>query len=158
LPSAEGHGQRINGNPKRGFIEDGRGMTILLADDEAGIRDLVGRVLRSHGYTVLEAADGAAALEVAEQHAGPIHLLLTDWCMPRLGGEVLIYRLSNRRTAVVVMTGYADIEAPPRVAVLRKPFNLQDLVKTVDGALNIPAGTDCDGGRLRGATSAARVW
>ena len=83
------HGQRINGNPKRGFIEDGRGMTILLADDEAGIRDLVGRVLRSHGYTVLEAADGAAALEVAEQHAGPIHLLLTDWCMPRLGGEVL---------------------------------------------------------------------
>lgn len=138
-----------NGNSKPGVTQDVRGITILIADDEAAIRDLVGRVLRSHGYTVLEAEDGAAALEVAEQHAGPIHLLLTDWCVPRLGGEVLIYGLSNRRpgTAVVVMTGYVDIEAPPHVAVLLKPFDLQDLLKTVDGALKIPAGTDCDNHR-----------
>ena len=61
-------------------------LTILIADDEESIRNLAGQVLRSHGYTVLEAADGLEALEVAERHSGPIHLLLTDWCMPRLDG------------------------------------------------------------------------
>lgn len=141
--------KEIDGNPKSGFTEDGRGLTILLADDEAEIRHLVGLALRSHGYSVLEAEDGVAALEVSEEHAGPIHLLLTDWCMPQMGGETLIDRLSSRRpgTAVVVMTGYCDVEALPHVAVLRKPFNLHDLVETVDGALKIPTGTDCDNHR-----------
>ena len=126
-----------NANPELGFTGDASGLTILLADDEAGIRQLAGQVLRSHGYTVLEAADGVEALEVAEQHPGPIHLLLTDWCMPRLDGGGLICRLSDRRpeTAIVVMSGYIDLEAPPKAAVLRKPFNPHDLVNTVNEVL-----------------------
>ena len=113
------------------------GLTILLADDDSGIRRLVGQVLRSYGYTVLEAADGFEALEVAERHPGPIHLLLTDWCMPRLDGGGLIRRLSDGRpeTAILVMSGYMNGELPPKSAILRKPFNSQALVESVSGAL-----------------------
>jgi two-component system, cell cycle sensor histidine kinase and response regulator CckA len=129
-------GQRA---PHRQSEADGEasGWTILLADDEPAIRDLAGQVLRSHGYTVLEAADGLEALEVAERHPGPIHLLLTDWCMPRLDGEGLIRRLSGGRpeTAILVMSGYVDDELPPKSALLRKPFNSQALVESVSGAL-----------------------
>ena len=97
----------------------------------------MGQVLRSHGYVVLEAADGVEALEVAEQHSGPIHLLLTDWCMPRLDGGGLIRRLSNGRpeTAIVVMSGHLNVESPPKAAVLRKPFKSQDLLDSVNGVL-----------------------
>lgn len=126
-----------NANPGPAFTGDASGWIVLLADDEAGIRQLAGQVRRSHGYTVLEAADSVEALEVAEQHPGPIHLLLTDWHMPRLDGAVLICRLSNRRpeTAIVVMSGYIDLEAPPKAAVLRKPFHPQELLNTVNGVL-----------------------
>jgi len=124
-----------NANRKAGVTS---GLTILLADDEAGIRHLAGEVLRSYGYTVLEAADGVEALEMAEEHLGPIHLLLTDWYMPRLDGGGLIRRLSDGRpeTAVLVMSGYMNIESPPKAAFLRKPFNSRDLVDSVHGALH----------------------
>jgi CheY-like chemotaxis protein len=128
----------LSANPEPGLTSNASGLTILLADDEAAIRQLAGQVLRSHGYRVLEAADGVEALDVAEQHPGPIHLLLTDWHMPRMDGGALICSLSNRRpeTAIVVMSGYIDLEAPPKVAVLRKPFLPQELVNTVNGVLN----------------------
>jgi CheY-like chemotaxis protein len=127
-----------NANPKAGVTGKASGLTILLADDEAVIRHLAGHVLRSNGYTVLEAADGVEALEVAEQHPGPIHLLLTDWCMPRLDGGGLIRRLSNGRpeTAILVMSGYMNVEPPPKATVLCKPFNAQDLVDSVNEVLH----------------------
>ncbi len=113
------------------------GLTILLAEDEPAIRNLAVKVLRSYGYIVLEAVDGLEALEVAERHPGPIHLLLTDWCMPRLDGGGLIRRLRDGRpeTAVLVMSGYMNGELPPKSALLRKPFNSQALVESVNGAI-----------------------
>jgi CheY-like chemotaxis protein len=113
------------------------GLTILLADDEAAIRNLAGQILRTYGYTVLEAADGLEALEVAERHPGPIHLLLTDWCMPRLDGGGLIRKLSDGRpeTAILVMSGHLNGELPPKSAILRKPFNSKALVESVIQAL-----------------------
>ncbi len=127
-----------NENPKAGVNVEAGGLTILLADDDAGIRQLVGHLLRSDGYTVLEAADGVEALEVAEQHHGTIHLLLTDWSMPRLDGGGLIRRLSggHPETAMLVMSGSLNIETPSKAAVLRKPFNYLDLVASVNGALH----------------------
>jgi CheY-like chemotaxis protein len=118
--------------------------TILLADDEAGIRLLVGQILRSHGYAVLEAEDGEEALELAEQHSGPIHLLLTDWRMPKLDGGGLIRRLSDARpeTAVIVMSGYMDVEAPAKATVLRKPFKPQDLANAVKGVFELSSTGD----------------
>lgn len=126
-----------NSEPEPDVTGDTKGLTILLADDEAGIRHLAGQVLRSQGYIVLEAADGVHALEVAEQHPGPIHLLLTDWCMPRLDGGELIRRLSNGRpeTAMLVMSGCMDVEAPPKAVVLCKPFNQRELVSAVNEAI-----------------------
>ena len=120
-----------------GVTEEARALTILLADDEPGIRSLAGQLLRSQGYTVLEASDGVEALVVAERHPGPIHLLLTDWSMPRLDGRGLIRGLINGRpeTAVLVMTGERNIESPVKAPVLYKPFTAQDLVSSVNGAL-----------------------
>jgi len=79
---------------------------------------------------------------------GPIHLLLTDRCLPRPDGGGLIRKLSDRRpeTAILVMSGYMDVEAPPKAAVLRKPFHPQDLVNTVNGVLEFSSnGTDRNG-------------
>jgi len=124
-------------DPEPDATGDATGLTILLADDEAGIRQLAGEALRSRGYLVLEAVDGAHALDVAEQHSGPIHLLLTDWSMPRLDGGELISRLGHGRpeTALLVMSGSTDVVVPPKTALLRKPFKQQDLVNAVDAAL-----------------------
>jgi len=126
---------RPAGRPGVPMKPDSNGPTILLADDDEGIRRLAGEVLRSYGYTVLEAADGIEALEVAAQHPGPIHLLLTDWCMPRLDGEGLIGTLSNRRpeTAILVMSGDMNGDSP---LVLRKPFGARALMESVSGALH----------------------
>jgi len=90
---------------------------------------------------VLEAVDGVHALEVAEQHAGPIHLLLTDWSMPRLDGKELIRRLSNGRpeTALLIMSGNADFEVPSQAALLHKPFNPRDFENAVHAALQVSA-------------------
>ena len=120
------------------LLEDGSTMTILLADDEEAIRGLVAPVLRRHGFTVLEAADGVDAMAVAERHAGPIHLLLTDWRMPRMTGGELIRRLSEGRpeTAILVMTGEMYVETLSIDPVLRKPFKPQDLMDAVGKALD----------------------
>jgi len=118
-------------------IRHAGGSTILLADDEAAIRTLASRVLRAHGYEVLEAEDGVAALEVAGRHHGPVHLLLTDWCMPRLDGAGLIGRLAatHPETAILIVSGYLDIEPPLKAAILPKPFTVGDLVRKVRDVL-----------------------
>ena len=71
--------------------------TILLAEDEDAVRSLVRLVLQSSGYTVLEARDGHEAAWMAEQHSGPIHLLVTDLVMPRMSGRQLADRLLKSR-------------------------------------------------------------
>jgi len=136
---------RFNPQPETGQDRSDRSgtrLTILLADDEAAIRTFAGAVLRSHGYEVLEAADGVEALELAERRPGPIHLLLTDWRMPRLGGDRLICDLRARRpgTAVLVITGFFDGE-PPNEVILPKPFTPGALVQKVEDLLNSKPGT-----------------
>ena len=104
--------------------------TVLLVEDEDAVRALAGYVLRSCGYTVLEAGDGRDAVRVAEVHAGPIHLLVSDVVMPHLGGRELAERLTavNPRLRVLFLSGYTDdavvrhgvLEA--EYAFLQKPF------------------------------------
>jgi diguanylate cyclase (GGDEF)-like protein len=121
---------------------DTGGFTILIADDEAGIRTLAGEVLRSHGYNVLQAADGVEALELAAQHPGPIHLLLADLSMPRLDGRELRRRLNNVRpgTATLFMSGDLDTGLHPDAAFLPKPFATSVLVRKVNEALRVKVG------------------
>jgi two-component system, cell cycle sensor histidine kinase and response regulator CckA len=117
--------------------------TILLAEDETGVRELASEFLTSAGYTVLVAADGAEALNIAAKHPHPIHLLLTDLVMPRMGGADLAERLCQARpeTRVVFMTGYAEF--PTRnddafsidACVLQKPFSRLTLLEKIREAL-----------------------
>jgi CheY-like chemotaxis protein len=76
--------------------------TILVAEDEDGVRSLTREVLEKYGYTVLEAANGEEALKVAESHEGPVDLLLSDVVMPRMGGPELAQALLAKRPSVKV--------------------------------------------------------
>lgn len=107
--------------------------TILVADDEPLIRTFVARALRSEGYSVLEAGNGLDALAIADQHAGPIDLLLTDVRMPVLDGCQLGRLLKRKRpgTRVLYMSGYTGVDLGPDAALLRKPFTWFDLMRCV---------------------------
>ena len=84
--------------------------TVLLVEDERSVRAVTLRILRAQGYEVLEAGDGVEALALAERHAGPIHLLVADVVMPRMGGLELAERLRALRpeTRVLHVSGYVD--------------------------------------------------
>jgi len=120
--------------------------TILLVEDEPDIRELVAEVLKDRGYTVLEAQDGEDALRVVEQYREPLHLVLTDVMMPKLGGRDLVTRLlvQHPHLNVLYMSGYADdalgahgfLEA--RAALLSKPFTPPQLVSRVRQVLDGP--------------------
>lgn len=113
--------------------------TILIAEDDAAVRELLVRVLRLRGYRVVEAANGAEALIAASTHGQPFELLLTDVVMPRMGGPALAaHLLSHGHTQrVIYMTGYADVLLDNRdaVTVLRKPFTPATLTAAVRAAL-----------------------
>ncbi len=95
--------------------------TILLVEDEDGVRTLTRRILTGLGYTVLEAADGARALELAAGHGGPIPLLVTDVVMPGAGGRVVAERVAalHPEVRVLFLSGYTD-DAIIRHGVLRE--------------------------------------
>ena len=120
--------------------------TILVAEDEDGVRSLTREVLEKYGYTVLEAANGEEALRVAEQHEGPLDLLLSDVVMPRMGGPELAQALLAKRPSVKVlyMSGYTDHPMVRRgvvnagVAFLQKPFTPTVLVSRVREVLEAP--------------------
>jgi CheY-like chemotaxis protein len=113
--------------------------TILVAEDEDGVRSLTREVLEKYGYTVLEAANGEEALKVADRHQGPLHLLLSDVVMPRMGGPELAQELVARRPEVKIlyMSGYTDHPMVRRgvvnagVAFLQKPFTPTVLVSRI---------------------------
>jgi two-component system cell cycle sensor histidine kinase/response regulator CckA len=113
--------------------------TILLVEDESGIRELAGEFLRRQGYTVLHAMDGNEALRIAGGHEDLIHLLVTDMAMPNLGGKELAHRLRQVRPQIKVlfMSGYpdhaasADGDVGGQTTLLQKPFSLDTLAQKV---------------------------
>jgi len=118
--------------------------TILVAEDQDGIRELARVFLESCGYTVLVAKDGAEALELSELHKGPIDLLVTDVVMPKVNGPELAQRLARARPAMktLYMSGYLeratahhDVLAPDTIS-LEKPFSLHRLASKVREALD----------------------
>ena len=113
--------------------------TVLLVEDERPVRAVTLRILRAQGYFVIEAGDGVEALALAQCHSGPIHLLVTDVVMPRMGGIELAERLRALRpeTRVLHVSGYVDRaiwDGPVRAAgaaFLQKPFLPETLVRKV---------------------------
>jgi len=119
---------------------------ILVVEDEIPVRDVVLRSLRSRGYEVLEAEDGAAALELLEGHEGEIDLLLTDVVLPGIGGRELAEQVVEKRPGVGVlfMSGYTDdviLHHNLRSAdfdLLQKPFTAISLATKVREVLDRP--------------------
>jgi two-component system, cell cycle sensor histidine kinase and response regulator CckA len=117
---------------------------ILLVEDETNLRRLVRQYLEKQGHTVLEAADGAAAIQICNAYAGPIHLLLTDVIMPGMNGRELARSISSLRPdiKVIYMSGYTEnaisqngtLEAG--VNLLQKPFTLPALKARVREVLD----------------------
>jgi CheY-like chemotaxis protein len=115
--------------------------TILLVEDEPAVRSLFAQALRQAGYTVLEARNGAEALDVFAGIDGNIDLLLTDIRMPFLGGSELAGRLLARRPnlRLLYISGYAaKVELGPNAALLQKPFVRADLLRAVRSVLDRP--------------------
>jgi two-component system cell cycle sensor histidine kinase/response regulator CckA len=134
---------RVESEPPLARMADAPGVprgseTILLAEDEASVRTIGARRLRSLGYAVLEAANGLKALEVAAAHAGPIHLLITDVIMPQLSGRTLATELRQERPEMRVLftSGYptdllTDAALQSEVAFMSKPYDSVALARKV---------------------------
>jgi CheY-like chemotaxis protein len=124
----------------------GRG-TVLVVEDEDGVRNLVRDILQTAGYTVLEARHGAEALDVSERHVGPIHLMLTDVVMPEMSGRELAQRLAILRpaTKVLFMSGYTANAVvhhgvlDPDTDFLQKPITAAVLTRKVRQILDLGA-------------------
>jgi len=118
--------------------------TVLLVEDEEAVRSLSRLVLQSSGYTVLEARDGQEAVWVAQQHQGPIHILVTDLVMPRMSGRQLadLFAQARPNVRVLFISGHTDeavlhhevLEAS--AAFLQKPFTAMGLVHKVREVLD----------------------
>ncbi|MGA7632993.1 MAG: ATP-binding protein, partial [Terriglobales bacterium] len=120
--------------------------TILLVEDQEEIRELAAEFLQNKGYTVLVAADGHQALQIADEHKQAIHLLLTDVVMPNLGGRELALQFAQSRPQmkVLFMSGYPDHSTwndelgddCDSTMVLQKPFLLDTLARKIRGLLD----------------------
>jgi PAS domain S-box-containing protein len=117
--------------------------TILLVEDEEALLDMMREFLRARGYCVLEARDGAEAYEIALEHDGDIHLVVTDVVMPRMSGRALAHQIKHLRpaTRVLFVSGYPAEPFDARsfsdgAFFLRKPFRRDDLLQRVREALD----------------------
>jgi signal transduction histidine kinase/CheY-like chemotaxis protein len=117
--------------------------TILVVEDEPGVRELACEFLKARGYSVLQAKDGVEALELAARHAGAIHLVLSDIVMPRMGGLELAKRLKELRgdVKILFMSGYTEYasggvaDGSSQISRIQKPFSAASLACSVRDAL-----------------------
>jgi PAS domain S-box-containing protein len=129
----------------RAILEPALGTeTILVVEDEEALRKVARRFLEAAGYTVLTAGSGDEALLLSAQHAGPIHLLLTDVVMPRMSGKALAQALLKTRpmTKVLYTSGYADNAFIHNGVVdegthfIGKPFTATDVTRKIRSVLD----------------------
>ncbi len=116
--------------------------TILVVEDDASVRRYTAKVLADAGYELLEAADAAQALEIAQRHNGAIDLLLTDMVMPGAPGTELAIRLRpiHPEIRVILVSGYSELLVQDRFPdktfhYLQKPFSPDQLTRAVNGLL-----------------------
>jgi two-component system cell cycle sensor histidine kinase/response regulator CckA len=117
--------------------------TVLVVDDEDALRASIRRLLESQGYQVLEAPNGATALQLLEDSAAPkVSLVLTDLRMPVMDGRQLAAALARRHPSlpIVFMSGFTaqlmDLRlVSPHLVFLPKPFRERDLLATVRGQI-----------------------
>jgi len=118
--------------------------TILLVEDDAGVRDLAKQILQVQGYNLLEATNGEQALQLVAAHDGPIHLLLTDVVMPGISGKALVRQLLQDKPEIKVlyMSGYTENVVAHHgileegVIFIQKPFNAVTLTRQIRTVLD----------------------
>jgi hypothetical protein len=138
LPASE-HLPAVETIPQDRDSLRGHGQTVLVAEDEPALREVTARILRRGGYTVLVAANGREAQEIADNHPAPIDVLLTDVIMPGILGNALAQQVVAVRpnTRVVFMSGYAQPvlashgTLEPDVHLLEKPFTSTELLRAI---------------------------
>jgi len=120
--------------------------TVLLVEDEDGVRSLIRQVLHKHGYNVLEARNSGEALLMCERHPGKIDMLLTDVVLQQMSGRELAERLLKLRPEMKVLyvSGYADDAIVHHgvltagMAFLQKPFTTEALARKIRYVLDGP--------------------
>jgi PAS domain S-box-containing protein len=120
--------------------------TVLLVEDEEGVRSFVYKILQSEGYKVLVAGRPDVALEICRQNEGVIHVLLTDVVMPQMNGRELAEKVLSQRpdTRVIYMSGYTDVAITHHrvlqagVPFLEKPFTADALTRAVRDVIDAP--------------------
>ncbi len=114
--------------------------TLLVVEDEEPVRTLVVRLLSMLGYKILEAADAAEALGIAQLIDEPIHAVVTDIVMPDMNGPALVQRLAQLHPEMrpVYMSGYTRgaIEVDDTIVLVQKPFSPKELARKVREALD----------------------
>jgi PAS domain S-box-containing protein len=118
--------------------------TVLLVEDDAGVRNLLQHIISKLGYRLLEARNGQEALRLIAHYPDPIHLLLTDVVMPGISGKILAEELSRTRPGMktLFMSGYTDEAIAhhgvlnPGVAFLQKPFSPTSLAAKMRSVLD----------------------
>lgn len=131
-------------------IRSGEGECVLVVDDEDAIRRLIRRSLAASGYRVLEAANGAVALELVARHPGEVRLLVTDVMMPGMNGHEVARRARSWRPGlrVLFVSGYDEQSAlrgapdGPGSDFLEKPFSTRILIERVRALLDGPPAPD----------------
>jgi len=118
--------------------------TILVAEDESTVRNVIKRSLSDAGYRVIEAVDGEQALAIASSSTEQIDLVITDVIMPRMGGKELNARLEelNPELKVLFISGYTDNAIVHQgildegIEFIQKPFQPSDLLKKIRAMLD----------------------
>jgi PAS domain S-box-containing protein len=121
--------------------------TVLVVEDQAGVRGVIEKTLRRFGYTAIATATGAEAVAAARSHAGPIHALLTDVVLRGGSGrDVARHVVAERSTVrVLYMSGYTEDAIlqhgvlEPGLAFIQKPFSGDDLMRRIREVLALPA-------------------
>ena len=151
LPATEARARTVE--PAAAARREPGGETILLVEDEDGVRGVVTRILERNGYHVLSARSGAEALETAAAHPGRIALALTDVVMPGLSGPDFADRVKAVKPdlKIVFMSGYPDDVAAelgvldPHTNYLQKPFGEAAVLETLARALEAPVAPELVG-------------
>jgi CheY-like chemotaxis protein len=118
--------------------------TILIVEDDEGVRKLAIRILEKQGYVVLESSQGDDALHLCEEHQGPIHLIVTDVVMPVMNGYELTKRLTLHHPGakILYMSGYTNNSIihhgilEKGTNYIQKPFTVDSLAKKVREVLD----------------------
>jgi hypothetical protein len=118
--------------------------TVLLVEDEAALREFLREVLEASGYSTLVASDGAEALQIADAHAGPIAITVTDVIMPGMTGPQIVELVTQARPEMKVLyiSGYSDESVVrhgligPGRAFLSKPFGPEALLRKLRESLD----------------------